>query len=161
MLVDGQGQAPTTATDTTTPADEADVTRDIIAKLRQENAQLRADGKANAQAAKDLQALKTSQQTEAEKTAARISALEAQLASQATQVTRARVAAKYGIAPEDADLLLTGADEDTMTAQAERLTHISTTSHPSAPVQGPPPKPVKKTGQEPLRDVARQLFQRD
>lgn len=33
----------------------------------------------------------------------------------------ARIAAKHGIPPEDADLFLTGSDEATLTAQAERL----------------------------------------
>jgi hypothetical protein len=35
---------------------------------------------------------------------------------------RLRVAAKHGISDEDADLFLTGSDEDTLTRQAERLT---------------------------------------
>lgn len=34
---------------------------------------------------------------------------------------RLRVAAKHGISDEDADLFLTGSDEDTLTRQAERL----------------------------------------
>lgn len=34
---------------------------------------------------------------------------------------RNRVAAEYGIAPADADLMLTGKDEETLTAQAKRL----------------------------------------
>ena len=33
----------------------------------------------------------------------------------------ARIAARHGISPEDADLFLTGSDEATITAQAERL----------------------------------------
>lgn len=32
-----------------------------------------------------------------------------------------RIAAQHGIAPEDADLFLTGSDEETLTAQAQRL----------------------------------------
>ena len=37
------------------------------------------------------------------------------------EALRLRVAAKHGISDEDADLFLTGADEDTLTRQAERL----------------------------------------
>lgn len=37
------------------------------------------------------------------------------------EALRLRVAVKHGISDEDADLFLTGADEDTLTRQAERL----------------------------------------
>lgn len=42
-------------------------------------------------------------------------------AASAAQATRYRVAAANGISNEDADLFLTGGDEDTITAQAKRL----------------------------------------
>ena len=38
-----------------------------------------------------------------------------------TEVLRFRIAAKHGISDEDADLFLTGSDEDTLTRQAQRL----------------------------------------
>lgn len=37
------------------------------------------------------------------------------------QVTRYRIATKHGISDEDADLFLTGSDEETISAQAKRL----------------------------------------
>jgi hypothetical protein len=58
----------------------------------------------------------------------RIAALEADLTATKTDATRARIAARFGIntegkdgKPSDADLFLTGTDEDSMTAQAQRL----------------------------------------
>lgn len=55
--------------------------------------------------------------------------LREQLASTQIQATRASVAARFGIStepgkdgePSDAELFLTGTDEDTLTAQAQRL----------------------------------------
>lgn len=47
---------------------------------------------------------------------------------------RLRVAAKHGISDEDADLFLTGSDEDTLTRQAQRLTaRNAEASSPRAP----------------------------
>lgn len=51
----------------------------------------------------------------------RIAALEKQNADLARERLVARIQAKHGISDEDADLFLTGADEDALTKQAERL----------------------------------------
>lgn len=55
-------------------------------------------------------------------------------ATAAADALRLRVAAKHGISDEDADLFLTGTDEDTLNRQAERLSHRNAeASSPRAP----------------------------
>lgn len=51
----------------------------------------------------------------------RIADLEKDLAATKRDALRARVQAAHGITDEDAELFLTGTDEDTLTAQAKRL----------------------------------------
>ena len=59
--------------------------------------------------------------SEAEKQAERVQALEAEAREARSEALRLRVAAKFGIGDEDADLFLTGTDEETLTKQAQRL----------------------------------------
>jgi hypothetical protein len=78
---------------------------------------------------KDLQAkaaefdkLQAANQTEAEKAAARVAELEAQLNSTRAESLRLRIATEHGITDaDDIDLFLTGTDEETLTKQATRL----------------------------------------
>lgn len=78
---------------------------------------------------KDLQAkaarldeIENANRTEAEKAQARIADLEQQLTETQVASTRLRVAAEHGITDaEDIALFLTGADEETLTKQAQRL----------------------------------------
>ena len=77
--------------------------------------------KTNADAAKRLAEIEESQKSEAEKAADRIRALEEQLTAANRSALRFKVASKYGIGDEDADLFLTASDEETLTKQAERL----------------------------------------
>ena len=94
---------------------------EYVANLRKENAKYRTEAKANAEAAKRLMELEQSQKSEAEKQAERIAALESQIESATVQAVRARMAAKYQMDPEDADMFLTGTDEETVEAQAKRF----------------------------------------
>lgn len=94
---------------------------EYVAKLRSESAKYRTEAKANADAAKRLAEIEESQKSEADKQAERIKALEAEAGSARTEALRLRVATKHGISDEDADLFLTGSDEETITRQAERL----------------------------------------
>ena len=77
--------------------------------------------KDNADAAKRLAEIEQSQKSEAEKTADRIKQLEAEAQTARQEALRFKVASKYGIDADRAELLLTGSDEDTMTRQAEAL----------------------------------------
>ena len=77
--------------------------------------------KENAAAAKRLAELEESQKSEAEKMADRIKQLESEAEVSRRDALRFKVASKYGIGDEDADLFLTGSDEESLTRQAERL----------------------------------------
>lgn len=77
--------------------------------------------KANTQAAKRLSEIEDAQKSEAEKAAERIAQLEKDAAAARAEALRFKVATKHGISDEDADLFLTGSDEETLTRQAERL----------------------------------------
>lgn len=112
---------------------------EYVDKLRKESAKYRTEAKANAEAAKRLAELEESQKTEAQKQAEKIAELERQIEGATVQAVRARMAAKYQIDPEDADLFLTGSDEETVEAQAKRLSE-----RVSARKNNPPP--VSKEG---------------
>ena len=77
--------------------------------------------KDNAKAAERLSEIEEAQKSEAEKAADRIRDLEQQLNEANRSSLRFKVASKYGIGDEDADLFLTGSDEETLTKQAQRL----------------------------------------
>ena len=130
---------------------------EYVDKLRKENAKYRTEAKANAEAAKRLAELEESQKTEAQKQAERIAELEKQIEGATVQAVRARMAAKYQIDPEDADLFLTGSDEETVEAQAKRWSE-----RVSANKKNPPPVSKEGTvtnaaGSEDRREFVRQL----
>lgn len=64
--------------------------------------------------------------SDVERQTERVQALEAEAREARTEALRLRVAAKFGIGDEDADLFLTGADEETLTKQAKRLSDRET-----------------------------------
>jgi hypothetical protein len=71
--------------------------------------------------ASQLDALSEASQTETEKANTRATKAETERDSARAEATRLRVAVEHGISLEDADLFLTGTDEETLTAQAKRL----------------------------------------
>lgn len=77
--------------------------------------------KENAEAARRLAEIEQSQKSEAEKAADRLRELETERDTALRDALRFKVASKYGIGGDDADLFLTGSDEETLTRQAERL----------------------------------------
>jgi regulator of protease activity HflC (stomatin/prohibitin superfamily) len=112
--------APATdAPATDTPQPKPTETVDYWKQRSREN---ETKAKANAEAARRLAEIEESQKTEAQKTADRLAAAEKDAASARAEALRLRIASKFGIGDEDADLFLTGSDEATLTKQAERLT---------------------------------------
>lgn len=77
--------------------------------------------KENKSAADKLAEIEEANKTEAQRAAERLAAAEKDASTARAEALRLRVAAKYGIGDEDADLFLTGSDEQTLTRQAERL----------------------------------------
>ena len=93
--------------------------------------------KANAAAADELAQIREASKTEAEKAADRLRELEQERDTAVREALRFKVATKYGISDEDADLFLNGSDEESLTKQAERLaarTEASATARPPRPV---------------------------
>jgi hypothetical protein len=86
----------------------------------------RAARKAAEKAASDLQAqldkINRANESAIEKAQREANEAKEAAAKATADALRLRVAAKHGISDEDADLFLTGSDEDTLTRQAERLT---------------------------------------
>lgn len=117
---------------------------DYVDKLRKEAAKYRTEAKSNAEAAKRLAEIEESNKSEAEKAADKIRALEEQLSTTQRDALRLKVAAKHGISDDDADLFLTGSDEETLTRQAERLAareQTRTATGNRVPTEGTNPQP--------------------
>ena len=115
--------------------------------------------KENAQAAKRLSEIEEANKSEAEKSADRIRALEEQLATAERSSLRFKVASKYGIGDEDADLFLTGSDEETLMKQAERLAVRSDERKKTSnrvPGEGTNPQPKDDPNREFLRQMVGQ-----
>lgn len=89
----------------------------------------------------------------------RIAALEAEVKATRHEALKRRVQAAHGISDEDADLFLTGSDEESLTAQAKRLaareSERSTKSN-VVPREGANPRPAD----DPVRQFANDLFGR-
>jgi hypothetical protein len=94
---------------------------EYVANLRKESARYRTEAKAGADAVARLAEIEEAQKSEAQKAADRVAAAEAKAAASQSEALRLRIAAKFGIGDEDADLFLTGSDEETLKKQAERL----------------------------------------
>ncbi len=92
-----------------------------VKKLREEAAKYRTEAKSGADAIKRLADIEAANQTETEKVAARLAQAEKDAADARRDALRFKIAAKHQIGDDDADLFLTGSDEETLTRQAERL----------------------------------------
>ena len=128
--------AEPTATEVDTQGDPASLGDGGKKALDAERAARKAAEKAANDLQKRLDAINQANETAIEK--AQREAKEAQeAAAKATaDALRFRVAAKHGISDEDADLFLTGADEDTLARQAARLVERTPTSPLPDPTQG-------------------------
>lgn len=78
--------------------------------------------KENKSAADRLNALEAANKSEVEKANDAKAAAEQHAAKAEAEALRWKVAAKHGISDEDAELFLTGTDEETLIKQAQRLT---------------------------------------
>lgn len=144
---------------------------EYVANLRKEAAKYRTEAKANAEAAKKLAEIEDAKRTEAEKVAARIKQLETEAESARRDALRFKIASKFKVDDEDAELFLTGTDEDTLTRQAERLASRAAArqaeleateaerkkKHPSVPKEGTSTKTGTTTEEDDL-EFARSFF---
>lgn len=87
----------------------------------------------------------------------RIAALEREIESSKREALRSRVQAAHGISNEDAELFLTGTDEETLTAQAKRLADRESERKQQGnhvPREGNNPQPAE----DDMRAFAQSLF---
>lgn len=141
------------------PADEkpvdafsqADVDRIVAERLKREREATKAkyadydDLKAKAEGAKTAEE--------------RMAELEREIQTTKHEALRRRVQAAHGIADEDAELFLTGTDEESLTAQAKRLAAREDERKKNnnvSPREGNQPKATD----DPMREFARGLFER-
>lgn len=100
----------------------------------------------------------------------RIAEMETRTQKAEAEALRARVAAEFGVStkkgqkgePSDADLFLTGTDESTLTAQAQRLAGREEDRKKQgnyAPKEGT--SPAGDPGSEDLREFTRKLFKKE
>ena len=113
-------EATATGTEATTEQTEQKPT-ETVEFWKQKAREQEKRAKENSKAAERLAEIESANQTEAEKTAARIKQLETEAESAKREALRFKVASQYGIDGERAELLLTGSDEETMTRQAQAL----------------------------------------
>lgn len=90
----------------------------------------------------------------------RLASLEGELTTAKTAALRSDIAAKHGLSAEDRDLFLTGTDESTLTAQAQRLSERVADRKKQgnfAPKEGTQPAAGTDSGE---REFVRNLFSR-
>lgn len=90
----------------------------------------------------------------------RLASLEGELTTAKTAALRSDIAAKHGLSAEDRDLFLTGTDESTLNAQAQRLSERVADRKKQgnfAPKEGTTPAAGADTGE---REFVRNLFSR-
>jgi hypothetical protein len=104
----------------TPPASQDELNKIIADRITRERAKYADYGDLKSKAAK-FDEIEQANKSEMDKIAERAAAAEAERDAARIEILRFRVAAKHGISDEDADLFLTGSDEESLTAQAERL----------------------------------------
>lgn len=90
----------------------------------------------------------------------KIAELQKEMEATKREALKRRVQAAHGISDEDADLFLTGSDEESLTAQAKRLAERESERKKRGnrvPNEG---KTTSQSGDDQMRDFARDLFGR-
>ena len=111
--------------------------------------------------ASQLDALSEASQTETEKANKRATHAESERDDARAEAIRLRVAVEHGISIEDADLFLTGKDEESLRAQAKRLSdrEADRKKHGNkVPREGTNPAANKTIASKNISDFTRQLF---
>lgn len=118
----------TTAEPATETVEEAPVTvkpTETVDFWKQKAREQEKKAKENAAARSELDALKQSQLSAEERLLAERDQAAQRAAQAEAEAMRWRIAARNGISDEDAELFLTGSDEETLSKQAERFKELS------------------------------------
>lgn len=123
-----------TAPEAPTPDEPLDLDRakEKIAKANREAQQLRERLKVLEPLAKRAQEIEEAQKTEAQRLTEQLAEAQKTAADRTTEALRLRIALKHGISDDDAETFLTGATEEAMTRQAERLAAMRAPASPVA-----------------------------
>lgn len=126
--------------------------------LEAERAARAAAEKAHAAVQKQLDEIEASKLSDIERAQKEAADAKADAAKAQAEALRYRIATKHGISDEDAELFLTGADEQTLTRQAARLVERTpSTTHPKPDLsQGG--KKTPPAGDDEMRAFTRELF---
>lgn len=120
-MSDETTEAPAQQAEPQEGADPETFDAEYVKKLRAEAAKYRTEAKANAKAASRLAEIEEAQKSEAQKAADALAAAQRDAETARAEAIRYRIASKFEVSEEDADLFLTGTDEETLTKQAQRL----------------------------------------
>jgi hypothetical protein len=118
----------TTAETATETADQPEVTArptETVDFWKQKAREQEKKAKENAAARMELDSLKAAQLSAEEKLAAERDEAAKRAAHAEAEAMRWRIAAKHGISDEDAELFLTGSEEETLSRQAERFKELA------------------------------------
>lgn len=114
------GETPTAGDEFRPITSQEDLNKVLNERLTRERAKF-ADYKDVKAKASRLDEIEEANKSELQKAADRATAAERERDEARIEGLRFKVAAKHGISEEDADLFLTGVDEETLTKQAQRL----------------------------------------
>lgn len=173
---EGQGGNSTASGDTpaanefkpiTTPAELDAFLKDRVARAERKATEKYADYPDLKKKAAKLDEIEQANLSALEKANGRVTTAEAGEAAAKAEALRLRTAVTHGISLEDADLFLTGTDEETLTAQAKRLSDRTAElanaeterkkKNPTVPKEGTSTK-TGATTEENDREFARNFF---
>ena len=143
-MTDTATEAAATEADPTTIVEAPEPATDPVAEIEKWKALARKNetrAKENAAAAKRLAEIEDAAKTEQQRLEDRATAAERERDEARVELTRLRMAARYGITEDDLDLLGSGTDEE-IEARAKRLAE-RLAPHPAAPAV--PGRPVEAT----------------
>lgn len=155
---EGTGTAPAENEPTNEPQEQKPTETVDFWKQKAREQEKRA--KENSSAAQRLKEIEDAQKSEAEKAQSRISELEAEIPTVRAQAFRDAAVSFGGVSREDADLFLTGTDQETLVKQAERLGARLVEQKKNGnrvPNEGKP-TPTGATEEEQSRAFAKSLF---
>ena len=138
---------------------QEDLNKTIAARIERERAKFSDYDDVKAKAAR-LDEIEAANKSELEKAQDARAAAEKARDKAVADGLRWRIAAKHGVSDEDAELFLTGSDEETLTAQAKRLADREadrTRNGARSPNEGRTPP---STGENEMQAFARGLFHR-
>ena len=139
---------------------QEDLNRVIADRISRERSKFADYEDLQAKAAK-LDDIEAANKSELEKATETATAAEQRAAAAEAEALRWKVAAKHGISDEDAELFLTGTDEETLTAQATRLADRTANQRRNgtrSPNEGKAPADAKATTADQFAEWAESQF---